>query len=674
MSDSPKRTLEPGTLDKTRRNIGPIDPKEALAMQKILGGEILQEKSVPVDTSNMPRQHRRNEVVIHSSGRSSADVADQSARAGARSAGASMGAKPERIEKKVRTDEDLPEISPRELKLMDRTMMSSLYNIKPDYGVFNVFYRISSRNKERVKDGYGSYVIKRHVEHINQFVGTIKTFIQISPDSYKSKIAADADLKFRFLRAVGKWQVKDVKIIALDLENSKEVTIPMLIPITRAIYRLLLSIYYIGDQQVSLVIKEIYNDLSVYPNADTAKLQMLAKQALTEWLYLSDQVIKGMYPLLMRMCSSEYVGYPDFFKAKIQDILKFLGISKFDLILPDKKKKAEEQKKEEPKKEEEKEKNEDSRKMAGAKDDVVKMGLKILDQLFPEAGFMKLDSNPDMYPYFQPIYNFVDGFNTIHPSNPLQITVVLIVIIEDFFKGCRNINFNIEADEDLAQLDDKLDIAMGEWASYYEDLFGKKLGDYLRTYVNSIYSQKDYASSKFGKENLNNILWRVKYYFLPHYKFNAPVLQKPINDTKYKPLYGRTDYLRDVLGTIVRRIDENSAKKGTVLGVLNPWDPYSFDLPNAISKRIDVMLGAKRDPEITAATNANLIKYTYCIISVLDWWVNNRASPAYASSSEQLYRISEKDGAPLFSVKTRTDQNQLFADGVKKAIEHKKNK
>lgn len=39
-----------------------------------------------------------------------------------------------------------------------------------------------------------------------------------------------------------------------------------------------------------------------------------------------------------------------------------------------------------------------------------------------------------------------------------------------------------------------------------------------------------------------------------------------------------------------------------------------------------------------------------------------------------LYRINAEDGAPQFSVELRTDQNALFADGVKKAIEAKKNK
>nr|WP_318718728.1 hypothetical protein [uncultured Treponema sp.] len=671
MSDqnSPKRTLEPGTLDKTRKNIGPIDASEAAQMQKILGGEVLMEKYAPMDTSNMPKRKQHYESTVRASGKTSSDISSASASYGSSSSSAFVGGKPSGG-KKVKTDEDLPEISAHELKLMDRAMMSSVYNIKPDFGLFNFLFRMSAKNKEKVQRNLGDYVIKRHIDHIQSFVSTIKTFIQISPDAYKSKIATEADLKFKFLRTVGKWQIKDLKTLALEVENAADyLTVPMLIPVTRAIYRLLLTVYYIGDQQVSLLIREIYNDLGGYSNSDKAKLQTLAKQGLTEWLYLHDQIIKGLYPLLMRMCSPEYVEFPDFFKVKIAEILKFLGISKFDLLLPEKKKK--EEKKEEKKAEEKKKEN---RHTAGEKNEVVTMGLRILDQLFPKAGFLHLENHPDLYPYFQPIYNFVDGFNVIHPENPLQVTIVLILILEDFFKGCRNINFNIEADEVLGSIPDKLDLCMSDWISYYEDLFGKRLGDYLRTYVNTLYSQKDYAQSNFGKENLNNILWRMKYFFLPHFKFNAPVLQKPINDTKYKPFYGRTDYIRTVFGTLVRRIDENSAAKKTVLGVLNPWDKYNFDLPNPISKRIDVLLGAKRDASVSAATNANLIKYTLCVMSVLDWWVNNPSSPAYSTDPMNLYRINAEDGAPQFSVELRTDQNALFADGVKKAIEAKKNK
>jgi hypothetical protein len=668
IENQPQKTLEPGAIDKTRKNIGPIDINEALYMQKKLGGEILKERSAPVDTSKLPRS-RSHDVIIKASGRTSGDVAAKSASAGSASVSAAMGSvKP--AEKKIRTSGSLPEISAGDLKKMDRLMMDPVYEIKPDFGLFNVFYRMSTKNRERVQKRFGEYIVKRHAEHIQSFIGTIKTFIQISPDQYKSKIATEVELKFKFLRTVGSWNMKDIKTTAIDVENSAEnLTVPMLIPFVRSVYRQLLTIYYIGDQQVSLLIKEIYTDLSAYEKADRTRLQMLAKQGVTEWLYIHDQIIKGMYPLLMRMCSPEFVPFPSFFKAQIGNILKFLGISKFDILLPEKKKTHEEQVEEGKKKVEEK--KAERHHIAGEKNETVVMGLKILDQLFPQAGFLHLEKHPDLYPYFQPIYNFSEEFGVLAPENPMQLTVVLIQVIENLFKGCRNIDFNIEADEKLDDMGDSLDSAMDDWVSYYEDLFCKKLGDYLRTYVNSIYSQKDYAQSKFGKENLNNILWRIKYYFLPCYKFSAPVLQKPVNDIKFKPLASRTDYIRTVFSSIVKRVDACGGEQKPIIGVVNPWAKYSFDLPNPVSKRLDVLLGAKRDLEVTVATNANLIKYTLCIISVLDWWVNNPSSPAYSADSSVLYRISEKDGGPLFSVPVRTDQNQLFAEGVKKAIEAK---
>ena len=288
--------------------------------------------------------------------------------------------------------------------------------------------------------------------------------------------------------------------------------------------------------------------------------------------------------------------------------------------------------------------------------------------MFPEAGFAQLDKYPDLFPYFQPLYRFDDGFNMLNPKNGLQVTVVLLKIIDDLFHGCRNIQFNFKADEVLGAMPDSISDVMGDWSFYGEDLFNKKYGDYLREFVNAVYLQKDYANTQYGKESLNNILWRTKYYFLPNFKFNAPILAKPTNDSKYKPLCSRTDYVRTAFTVLARRIDENQAGHGTVLGVVNPWDRYVFDIPNTVSKRLDVLLGAKRDDETTAATNANLIKYTLCIMSVLDWWVNNASSPANTSDPMELYRVSDKDGSPEFSVPQRSDQNQLFAEAMKKAV------
>mgnify|MGYP007069837153 CR=1 FL=1 len=668
--NKPAKTLAPGTIDQVRKNIGPIDPEEAKLMSQKLGGEVLRERAAVQEPISRPSPKRTSQGAssVRASGYSSSDVAERSKNTMTDSHKSSSGTNT--AEKKKKPVEDLPEVSAKDLKLMEKLMMSSEYDIKPDYGLFNIFYRMSSKNREKVAKGFAEYTVKQHIAHMQTFISTIKTFIQVSPDVYKSKIATETDLKFKFLRTVGMWTMRDIKVLAIDVQdNAQDITVAQMIPFVRAVYHEFITIYYIGEQQIPAMIKEVYNDLIQLPGADQKKLQLLAKEGITEWLYIYNSILKGMYPLLMRMCSTEYVEFPRFFTAKIADILKFVGRTKFDLLLPDKKKK---ENKDDKKKKEEKKEKEEAKPVAGAYDDLVKTGINILDQLFPMAGFKNLEKHPDMFPYFQPLYRFEDGFNMLHPDNPMQVTLVLSRILEDFFQGCRNVDFNIKADERLASLSDNLTEAMNDWASYREDLFDRKLGDYLRNYVNSIYSQADYASTQYGKENLNNIFWRMKLYFLPCFKFNAPTLKHPTNDSKYKPFYSRIEYIRNVLTVIVRRIDENSNGKKPVLGVINPWNRYIFDLPNNISRRLDVLLGAKQDDEVTRATNANLIKYTLCVASVLDWWVNNSSSPAYSTNPDHVYRISAKDGGPEFSVPERSDQGQLFADGVKKAIAARK--
>lgn len=338
---------------------------------------------------------------------------------------------------------------------------------------------------------------------------------------------------YDFLNAVGKWHVRDIKVLAEDIENAADyVTVPMMVPLVRAIYRQLITVYYVRNPDVIEIIKRINGELALYQNVDIIQVGQECKQAISEWVYLNDRVIRGMYPLLMRMCSDKYEDYPEFFREKAAAIFKFLGITKFDLLLPEKayKQAAAARALNESKAEESAAAK--KRPERGAKDESVAKGLRILDQMFPKAGFLHLERHPDMFPYFQPLYNLADGFNVLAPENPLQVTIVLVVILEDFFKGCRNIHFNLEEDKSSPN---SLENVLGNWPAYYEDYFAKRLVDYLSTYVNSIYSQKDFASSKFGRENLNNILWRIKYYFLPYYKFFAPGLQKPVNDMKIHP-------------------------------------------------------------------------------------------------------------------------------------------
>ncbi|MBR5646937.1 MAG: hypothetical protein IKX23_09890 [Treponema sp.] len=637
---------EPGTLEQTRRNIGNIDEKEAAVMAKKLGGEVMYERS----SSGNGNHNNSGRLVRTTSGSSS-------------SSGSASSQKAAVTPTKRHIREDLPNVSKKANNMFDKVMMSPEYKIKPNYGFFNFLRALQKNGTEKINYSFYDYTIKKAIEHMEAFITVTKTLIQIAPATYKSKIVNGSEAKFKFLRMIAEWGMSGIKTEYLSL---KQVQQPMLLcdltQLMRLVYKPLMTIYYYGNNKIPKLIKEIYNDEVNYPDSPKDKLSTMAKQAITEWLYIDTEVIKKFYPILMRMCSDTYEDYPEFFSVKVAEILKFTGLHKFDLLLPDKEKDDSSQKEEKAK---------PAAPTKGAKDSSVITGLKLLNQMFPEAGFDRLDEHPDMYPYFQPLYKFADGFNCLSPENPLQVVVVLQRIIEDCFQSCRNMKF---AKADGAKNDaDTIQDILDEWSAYREDTFERLYCEPLTNFTNSLYSQADFEKSMLGKKILTSLLWQTTYHFLPNFKFDQLLLERPSDESKYRPMFHRTDFARKYLTIVVKQCDQAASTKGQVPLLENPWDHYKFDIQNEVSKRLDVLLGAQNKTATTNATNANLLKYTLCFVSVLDWWINNPGSPAYTTDPMNIYRISPNDGKPMFSVPERSDQNSLFVEAVKASYQKKAN-
>ncbi len=631
---------EPGTLEKTRQNIGDIDAREAEVMAKKLGGQNLYEKS--------------------SSGGSSSGGASNPNKNAGRIMRTPAPSRPSTTQASVITPkrhirEDLPVISKKMNNAIDKLMMSPEYKIKPNYGFFNFVRSWQKNGTEKILPEFYEYKIQKAIEHMEAFITVTKTLIQIAPATYKSKIVNGNETKFKFLRMIAEWKTVQIKTEYATVKTIKDSVLACdLTPLVRAIYKPIITVYYYGTNKIPKLIKEIYNDEISYPDSPKDKLSTMAKQAITEWLYLDTEIIKKFYPLLMRMCSDSFEPYPDFFQTKVADILKFTGLHKFDLLLPDKPK-------EDQKKEDDKPKNAPPQK--GVKDATVITGLKILNQMFPQAGFDRLDEHPDMYPYFQPLFKFPDGFNVISPENPIQVTMVLQHIVEECFQGCRNMKF--ASQDNAKQGSDSIQDILDEWAAYREDSFERLYCEPLVDLTNSVYSQPDFESSHIGKKILNTLLWQTTYHFLPNFKFDKILLERPQDESKYRPLFHRTDFARKYLTLVINECDSKAKDKGKTNLIENPWDHYDFQIQNEVSKRLDVLLGAQNKTATTSATNANLLKYTLCFIAVLDWWINNPGSPAYTTDPMHIYRISDADGKPVFSVPERSDQNSLFVDAIK---------
>lgn len=669
----PQAVWAPGTLDATRKNIGAIDAEEAARMTKVLGGEIMTEKSAPIDYSKLPKRAASSRVVGASHGRSS-----QQRPASANSRGSSSGASSEEASSpKIAAPANLPPISARDNQKIDRLMMSSYYAIKPNYGLFNFVKHFSKNGSERVIPEFAEITIKAMTEHFEAFVGAIKTLVQSSPDTYKSKIQTDIDLKFRLLRKISEWSARDIKLTYVNLGALQESPVVAdLIPFVKAMYRQVITIYYLSENVVAKSIKEVYTDILHYPTVDKVKFANLAKSAVNEWNYIYLHIIKGLYPLLMRMCGTPYSDFPYFFTSHVQQILNFVGLKKFDLLLAERKPDPTEvrQAKEGESKganEAEAQKREQAAKEAAARVEMRERGLSLLNKLFPGAGWEKIDTFPDMWPYFNPLYDFDECFLLLAPENPMQITIVLCEILQDFFHACIKMKFDVDANPLLKTKDDSITKALGEWPVYVDTIFEKEYGEPLKILANQIYSQPNYLNTHSGKKTITEILWNTRYSFLPFFSFEQLLLERPLNNNKYLPLSLRISFLKTAFEAFIKQAAQIEDVKGMVGGFENPWEHYEFEFESPISKRMDVLLNAKDRGANMTATNINLIKYISHILAVLDWWVNDKTSPAYKADPSKIYRTRPGTTEPAFSMEARDDQDKLFAAAIRAMIQKK---
>lgn len=651
-NDRPKAVYEPGELDRTRQHIGLIDADEAKRMMKTLGGTVGIEKSQPIDEKKLPQKHSSSRVIngkISSTpgGRpTSSEVASQAA-------GFSSS-------KTQSTRLTLPTVQAKVKKSMDDMLID--YGIKPKPVFLAAIFK--SLRSEKIAHGFLTVQLPAHIKNLEEFSNSMKSMMKQSHPSIQERIKTDTSAYYRTIATVTSWEIDTLnKQMSVLSNNAANVTVVQLVPIIKLIYSCLYKVYFLGENRVKETIQRLCIDASNTFPEKSESIQQTARAAASAWLYLYEHTLNRLYPLLLRMTCPNIVPYPEIMKAESQRILSFLGMTKFDLVFPDKEPTQADIKTAEQKEQEKKA----AQKQAGH--DQVTKGLKVLDSLFPDAGFANLQQMPDLFPYFQPLYQFPDGFNYLNKDNPLQVVVVLLRIIEDFFMGFRNVNF--VPDDEVTELlgNDTMSHILQEWVEYREVLFEKKYCTILRDYVGNLTASMEYAGSALGKKMTSNLLWFSRNQFLAGLQFDLRFLDRPDPDKSLPPLGRRVSKLKAafnyILGKSVQAYKENpkEAMQRNDLGVEHIFKPYQFPVPNTVSRRLDVLLGGKNSKN---ANVFNLIKYTNYAITVLDWWVNDPESPAYAVDAEQIYR-KDNSGKPIFSIPTRNDQNELFSQSVKRA-------
>jgi len=669
----PKKPLyryEPGELDKTRKNLGFVEAEEAKKMVGVLGGEIGLEKSAPVDEKAIRRvRSARVAQNLRSGNRAvfrKGDGVDEQSTIIKTTAPASTPTAGTTVRKDI-----LPRLDNKTRNKMEKLMMLPEYGIKTNYGIFNFLNGLRKNGYDRVSDQFASITLEAYISRLKNFHNNVIKLISIAPAPIQEKINRNSAPQYKMLKVIGDWSVPSLDAMCKKLmRNPSSITVSTLVPVTRLMYKFILSVFFLGEQKFVDLLKLVYGEINAYPKAQREMLIALVQGITADWMYVYQRIPRGMYPLLLRMCSNEFYEFSELFTKQLGKVFNFLGITKYDIVLLERPSAETEAQSTNTGEKSENTGNGDIKSSDQEEFKGAAMGLKVLDQIFPGAGWLSLETFPDMYPFYQPLYHFQDGVNLISPENPLQITIILVKIIEDLFEGCRHLVFESEKNKSKSRVEnvvlpDSLSTIINEWSDYREIVFEKLYLPNLRDFVNNLYAQRDFLKNQYGKRLMSNLQWHIYHNFLPYMKFEQLLLDKPSNESKVRILPTRVSILVDELARVTTAADAAQSEGADFEEIPNIFAPYKFSLPNVVSQRINVLLGSTRQKQGARATNLNLLKYTYAVASVLDWWINCKTSPAYSGTKIPVCRISAEDGRPIFSVPERDDQNLLFARSIK---------
>jgi hypothetical protein len=560
----------------------------------------------------------------------------------------------------------LPQIQDKELLAMNQLMADKQYRIKLPSNFLHY------DRTDRVNPDFVLYTLNDFLGHVQNCVASTKKMLFCDTISdLKARLAVHDPQAGALVSVALSIDVRGLSQILSDLQkNAHEVSVADLVPFVRLLFRSLIRVYYLGAPWVAKKYRAVYSfvakDISI---AEPEGLKSYASSAIGEWLFLYSKVMPGLYPLVLRMCSPVLLSEQQLFYANGSRVLAWLQVLPGEVLI-----RREDSPETQP---------EPLPAVADVHAPVpevssipelpsrVKPGLEILERLFPEAGWDRLETMPDFCPYFMSVLEFQDAFGQLAPENPLQQTMTLFVILEKLFQGLRLIKF--EPLPALSARDDIEDInrILEDWILYQETVFDKVFSADLKAYTHQIYTQPEYYKTPYGRKLLSNMYSLIKNMFLPWFDIKMYGSVRTSKEDRMAPFFVRVSHLRRVLGRYhdsIRSAPVGSElnPEGSVPGVQNPWAPYKFDIANPVSVRLDTICGGKHS---RIRTNALLIEYTLAVLEVLDWWINDKNSYAYLNSPEHLYRVIEPGSAvPAFGVKPRTDVEAIFSRHMKGRI------
>jgi hypothetical protein len=668
-----KRIYAPGELDNVKKRLGNISEKEAKRMQSLLGGEVGYERNTGSVTDD-DRGRRR------------------AGTSGTGGAAGTASSKPKRlVETAPATDagraalteiprfQRLGRLSYSERVKMDVCAGSSEFGIKTVFQVLASRFSFFGAPKDRVSPWFVKTALNEYYEQLERLVTSMRLMFPRNNVELGRKLQAESPAAFNILNVIRQWKLN---VIASEISKvqsrPRAVFVRDFETMLREIYK---PVYILGKLDINTDVRDALQTLYQIRFLDqttkeTEALHSKITDIVVSLRYVCFQLHRLLYPLLMKTISLYYQEYELFFIENNENYKLFLGVSEADQLTrsAEKTKRAaasegtqetaagdtphDGEPPETPKEQQEKQV------LYAPETKAVGRGLKLLGTLFPKAPWDDLKSFPDFYPYFSDALDIKKNGELLAPEDPVHLALILLQIIEELLYGFRFIDFH------GASFSDSLNAIADDWHNAISEGVEKKYLIIINEYSHYFEHSGQEKNSTYAMNIAADIHWTRRYYFLPHYS-HTPVTSPSFAKKDIVPVYQTARRLRGDLALCAAAIENANRAGGAAIdapvnGVRNPWQPYNFQVENPLSKRLDMLLAKKQ------RNNASLVFFTLAVATVLDYYLCDRDSPAYATDDSILFRHTEDDKKkPVFWVEKQTGTFDLFKKSIEKLRDKK---
>ena len=685
-----KGKYAPGELNRVRDKLGISDRDEAAKLAQIIGGEVGFERTEEEERDLQEARNKKDKDYVRPRRpRRMVDVPaeDETGLEGFASK------KPARQKGQKAVDSGDDPIVPLRSSYWDRIKLDRFaaqpeFEIKSPGQVFSSMISFFSDANDFVNPLFVTSRMPEYYKKLEELVVSTRNILPRNNIPRNERMKKSAPAAYSIIDVIRYW---DIEKISSDLgkiqARPKNAKVLDFADIMKAFYkplyilnRLDLNIHISGAYKILYKILYIEN-----PNEAKDKYQENIRVAVAAFSRIKRDIQYLLYPLLMKLVSSNYVPYELFFEQRKNRIMVFLNVNESSQISPEtpviqvetknaapgdgsQQNEAAPESAEQPdkaagKQEEEKPgKNVDE-----GENKALERGLQTLETIFPRAGWEKLSSYPDLYPYFLEVLDLRKGIVNIAPTDPMLQVYILMRILEEFFFAIRHVHFGFIRDTSgkTERLDSVLGEIINDWHYYIDESFEKGYLTRMAEYVRILEGSVEERNSPYAKKIVSEMHWIKRLYLLPYYRYDfhtAPPLQK----SEVTQVYVKIKILRKYLYAAAAHIDQAKKAGGAEANapcdaVENPWAPYMFQIPNPVSKRLDALLKPK------VKNNASLIFFCVAVVTVLDYIVNNENSWAYSDSRPlHLFRSIDGQGIkPSGGVDHLIDADEIFRQAMK---------